>query len=129
VARSIDHRGSDIVADKDVVYIYWIWKENIKHWWFSGKIGRCHSRPHISDDSASPGFDSRPMQDDVPCIQDGFLLLDLAYETSKKGEGMGGVSKQAEDWLGFDAFSYRPATGKSSFVLEMSCTRGLESEH
>jgi hypothetical protein len=32
-----------------------------QHWWFSGKISRCHSRSTISDDSASPGFDSRPM--------------------------------------------------------------------
>lgn len=34
-----------------------------QHWWFSGKIGRCHL--HGSSDlnkmSASPGFDSRPM--------------------------------------------------------------------
>jgi hypothetical protein len=35
-----------------------------QHWWFSGKIGRCHEMDLISSDSlisASPGFDSRPM--------------------------------------------------------------------
>jgi hypothetical protein len=37
-----------------------------QHWWFSGKIGRCHMRSRISDDSASPGFDSRPMQRTTP---------------------------------------------------------------
>ena len=32
------------------------------HWWFSGKIGRCHVKSFKApDDSASPGFDSRPM--------------------------------------------------------------------
>jgi hypothetical protein len=32
-----------------------------QHWWFSGKIGRCHPRIFRSMMSASPGFDSRPM--------------------------------------------------------------------
>jgi hypothetical protein len=32
------------------------------HWWFSGKIGRCHLKIFGSRMSASPGFDSRPMQ-------------------------------------------------------------------
>jgi hypothetical protein len=30
------------------------------HWWFSGKIGRCHQKFFFRM-SASPGFDSRPM--------------------------------------------------------------------
>ena len=30
------------------------------HWWFSGKIGRCHEIYDLCE-SASPGFDSRPM--------------------------------------------------------------------
>jgi hypothetical protein len=33
-----------------------------QHWWFSGKIGRCHLKDlRIQEMSASPGFDSRPM--------------------------------------------------------------------
>jgi hypothetical protein len=32
-----------------------------QHWWFSGKIGRCHEESSTPLISASPGFDSRPM--------------------------------------------------------------------
>ena len=46
-----------------------------QHWWFSGKIGRCHSRSTISVDSASPGFDSRPMHGYVHSFLARLLLL------------------------------------------------------
>jgi hypothetical protein len=44
------------------------------HWWFSGKIGRCHSRSTISM-SASPGFDSRPMHTFCFLLSTGSLVV------------------------------------------------------
>jgi len=66
----------------------------IKHWWFSGKIGRCHERPsNCLYDSASPGFDSRPMHDLRLNGEQPFVLLLLsavqmdAYKTKPRARG------------------------------------------
>jgi hypothetical protein len=44
------------------------------HWWFSGKIGRCHSRSPVSM-SASPGFDSRSMHTFCFLLSTGSLVV------------------------------------------------------
>lgn len=56
-----------------------------KHWWFSGKIGRCHLRSSRPRMSASPGFDSRPMHFCLP------LTLSIRRESMGKLFGLVGL--------------------------------------
>jgi hypothetical protein len=58
-----------------------------KHWWFSGKIGRCHPKIFGSMMSASPGFDSRPMHFGINSVtvnhSDGQIFLLLEKNSSQ----------------------------------------------
>ena len=67
--------GSAALNKRTVIKVNIYLSSHDQHWWFSGKIGRCHSRSTISVDSASPGFDSRPMHGYVHSFLARLLLL------------------------------------------------------